>query len=149
LLHPGSRTRAVVLVIALAVGAGAALGMLTVGGGLLVAIVSGRSFTARDLAGLAVLSLAWGAVFGLALGPLTAFGLLRAVPLGRAVLGTAVGALLGVAATFVLGANPFVAIPAGFLAGAVFLRARYARIARARLSASERADAKRRTRPPP
>lgn len=127
MLRRGSRVRAFLLVTGLAIGAGAALGVLVVGGLMLVASVTGRGLTVRDLVGLLVLGAAWGAVFGFALGPLTAFGLLRAVPLGRSILRTATGAVLGTVVTFVFATNPFVAIPVGFLAGALYARQRYAR----------------------
>ena len=127
MLRLGPRSRAFALVTALAIGAGAALGLLVVGAAIGFGVASGRSITGRDVVGLFVLGALWGGVFGLALGPLTAFGLLRAVPLWRAVLGTGAGTVLGVAATFVLGVNPFLAIPIGFVAGALAIRALHGR----------------------
>ena len=127
MLRLGPRSRAFALVTALAIGAGAALGLLTVGAMIGFGVASGRAITGRDVMGLLLLGSLWGAAFGLALGPLTAFGLLRAVPLWRSVLGTGAGTTLGVAATFVLGVNPFVAIPSGFLLGALAVRTLHAR----------------------
>ena len=127
MLRPGSRLRAFSIVTGLSVAAGALLGILVIGGVLGVAAARDRMFTARDVVGLLALGALWGSVFGVVLGPLTAFGLLRAVPLWRAVLGTAAGSVMGVLASFLFGANPFVAIPLGFVAGAIFLRARHGR----------------------
>ena len=118
----GARLRAFVVVTALAVGAGALLGVLSVGAYVGFALATGRALTGRDAVGITLFGALWGGVFGLALGPLTAFAFLRTVPLGRAVLGTAAGTILGIAATLVLGANPFVALPIGFLVGAVGVR---------------------------
>ena len=118
----GARLRAFVVVTALAIGAGALLGVLSVGGLAAVALVTGRSVTGRDAVGMLLLGALWGGAFGLALGPLTAFAFLRAVPLGRAVAGTAAGTVLGILATFILGSNPFVSLPVGFLLGAIGVR---------------------------
>ena len=127
MLRPGSRLRAFAVVTALAVGAGAALGVLIAIGAVIVAIIMNRPPTPRDIAGVAALGAAWGAVFGLVLGPLTAFGLLRSVPLGTAILSTGIGAALGVIATFFVGMSPFYIIPVGFLVGALYARLRHSR----------------------
>ena len=67
-----------------------------------------------------------GAGFGAVIGPLVGFGLLRDVPLGRAVLGTGVGALLGIGAVFALqprsGAGVALLPLLGMLVAAVLLR---------------------------
>ena len=67
-----------------------------------------------------------GAGFGAVVGPLVGFGLLRDVPLGRAVLGTGVGALLGIGAVFALqprtGATVALLPLLGMLVAAVLLR---------------------------
>jgi hypothetical protein len=122
-----ARWRAFLLVTTLAMGAGATLGLVTSGAIVIAAGLSDRALTARDTAGVLFLGAAWGALFGLLLGPATAFVLLRAVPLGRAIVSTAAGSLVGLALTLTLGVNPFFAIPSGFLVGAIYARLRHAR----------------------
>jgi hypothetical protein len=67
-----------------------------------------------------------GAGFGAVIGPLVGFGLLRDVPLGRALLGTGVGTLLGIGAVFAFqprsGAGVALLPLLGMLVAAVLLR---------------------------
>jgi hypothetical protein len=69
-----------------------------------------------------------GAGLGAVLGPVAAWGLLRHVPLGIAVLGATLGAFLGGSVTALLQAgNPLIGGAVGLISGSVFLRYRYAR----------------------
>ncbi len=63
-----------------------------------------------------------GALFGVVLGPAAAWLLMRTVPLGRALFGTAVGTVIGGVAGLALGLNPIAMPVAGFLAAALALR---------------------------
>lgn len=73
-----------------------------------------------------------GAVIGAVLAPALAWGLLRTVPLGRAIAETAAGTLLGALVFFVIPAfGPLLGGIAGFVAAGVRLRIRYARRAHA------------------
>ena len=130
----GSRARAVGVVCALACVGGAALGLF-IATGLLVGglVFIQEKPSVSEALGLLGIGVATGGGLGLALGPLTAFGLLRAVPLGRAITTTAIGAASGLTLTVVLGSllgialSPFVSVPAGFFSGALFARWRHSR----------------------
>jgi hypothetical protein len=63
-----------------------------------------------------------GALAGAVLGPLAAWLLMRHVPLGLAIGGTALGTLAGVAATFVIGGNLLVTPLLGFGLSALAMR---------------------------
>lgn len=66
-----------------------------------------------------------GAAFGLLLGPLAGFGVLRDVPLWRAVVSTGVGALIGILAGAAMGGNFLAPSLVGFAVGAAYARIRY------------------------
>ena len=63
-----------------------------------------------------------GALFGLVLGPAAAWLLMRRVPIGRALLGTALGTIVGGVVALVVGINPLVLPLAGFFGSALLLR---------------------------
>jgi MFS family permease len=107
-------------VTALGVVAGALVGAL---GGVAFALV----FSAwPGLGQVASAGALLGAAFGLLLGPLAGFGVLRDVPLWRAVVTTGCGTLIGILAGVALGRN-FLLLPslAGFALGAAYARMRY------------------------
>ena len=118
--------RALAIVAGLGAIAGALLALVTIGAikanALLNDLHGGPSL--RDVVMLTLTGAGGGSV----LGPLVGFGLLRNVPLGQAVLGTGVGALLGIAALFVLApSSAIVAMllpPLGMVLAALALRAR-------------------------
>lgn len=111
--------RAILIVTALGAAAGALVGFAAMLG-LVVFRNSGQ--TPRDLLFLLGIATGVGAAYGLALGPMLGFGLLRHVPLWRAILCTAVGALLGLAVGFLVNLPLFVAPVVGMLVAAVVLR---------------------------
>ena len=127
--------RAVAIVAGLSALAGAVCGVVFLLG---VAAVDARtvSVSAGDLLDFGLVAAAFGAGLGLVLGLALSFGLLRAVPLGRAIFGTAAGAL--VAFTLVVfahrspwlrafgGWNAWIGAAIGALVTALFLRWRYA-----------------------
>lgn len=106
-------------VTALGIAAGALVGAL---GGVTFAVVFGAWPRIIEIAagGAAI-----GAGFGLLLGPLAAFGVLRDVPLWRAAVLTGAGALIGILAGTALGGNFLVTSLVGFAAGAAYARLRY------------------------
>jgi hypothetical protein len=74
-----------------------------------------------------------GAGIGAVGAPLVAFVLLRQAPLGRALLETALGAILGgIAGAFIPVVNPVYGAIAGFLLAALFLRVRTGRRSKSR-----------------
>lgn len=84
-----------------------------------------------------------GAILGSFMGPLVAWGLLRHVPLGKAVLGATIGACLGGAVTALFPfppSNPLIGGALGMLGSAVIMRVRFAKPAKA-LSGSTDGDA--------
>lgn len=112
--------RAILVVTALGATAGAFVGLVAMFA-LQLRFVSNVKALQLDwsLFGYAA---AFGAAFGLVLGPMLGFGLLRHVPLWRALLGTGIGALLGVAAAFLLHVHLFIAPVVGMLLAAIVLR---------------------------
>ncbi|MGH7528136.1 MAG: hypothetical protein ACREMX_15685 [Gemmatimonadales bacterium] len=110
----------------LAVTAGLVLTGVVVGaacGGIAIALVAVLSGDWRSALrpGLWTLGGVVGAVIGAVVAPVMSWLLLRHVPLGRAILQTAVGTILGGALGLRLTTNPFVAAVAGFSAAAVRL----------------------------
>lgn len=89
-----------------------------------------------------LLGAAFGAVFGIVLGPIGAWLLMRDVPLGLAVGGTTLGTIIGGAAAFVSEAPDSILYGpvAGFAVAAVALRI-HARLRRRALPAGTRASA--------
>lgn len=75
-----------------------------------------------------------GAILGSFMGPLVAWGLLRRVPLGKAVLGATIGACVGGALTAFFpfpATHPLIGGAVGMLGSAVIMRARFAKKAKA------------------
>ena len=103
---------------------GAAGGALT-GAVLAVGFISSMGGFAglRDFVGTLALGGAFGATFGLLLGPAIGFGLLRRVPLGRAIVGTGIGAIVGFAAGLALPVTVGLGVPLPLLLGPAFLTA--------------------------
>lgn len=129
---PMRRLRAVLIVMLLGAAGGAIVGVLT----LLLGTAISRQFFI-DGSYLVLLAAMIGAVWGAVLGPALGFGLLRRVPLGRAIAGTALGALLAGVITFVY--DPLLVMfiaPLGMLLAATALRRQVGR-------KSARADAER------
>jgi hypothetical protein len=106
-------------VTALGIVAGALVGAL---GGIVVGLVFGQWPEVAEIASAGGLL---GGAFGLLLGPLAGFGVLRDVPLWRAIVGTGCGALIGILGGAALGANFIITSLAGFALGAAYTRIRY------------------------
>lgn len=104
-------------VTALGIVAGALVGAL---GGVAFALVFGPGVGELASAGALL-----GAAFGLLLGPLAGFGVLRDVPLWRAVVATGSGTFIGILAGAAMGGNIIVPSLVGFGAGAAYARMRY------------------------
>ena len=78
----------------------------------------------RDAAFVIAIGAAGGAIAGFLLAPLVGFGLLRRVPLGRAIAFTGTGTLAGLAASIAFdGRHPLPLTVGGFVVGAVVARA--------------------------
>ena len=131
MLRSDRKWGAVIVVTGLAIGGGALLGAATIATflgtfALRDAILGSDSFRGPvHLIPLLALGAAVGATFGLVLGPLTAFGLLREVPLWKAIVGTGLGGSLGFIVAMMTAVHPFVGVPVGFLLGALYIRARH------------------------
>jgi hypothetical protein len=106
-------------VTALGIVAGALVGAL---GGVAFGLIFGGWPGVGEVASAGALL---GAAFGLLLGPLAGFGVLRDVPLWRAVVTTGSGALIGILAGAALGGNFLLPSLVGFAAGAAYARMRY------------------------
>jgi hypothetical protein len=106
-------------VTALGIVAGALVGAL---GGVAFGLIFGGWPGLGEVASAGALL---GAAFGLLLGPLAGFGVLRDVPLWRAVVTTGCGTLIGILAGAALGGNFLLPSLAGFAAGAAYARMRY------------------------
>lgn len=112
--------------------AGVALWVTTLGivAGALVGALGGVAFGLifgglPGIGGVAAGGALLGAAFGLLLGPLAGFGVLRDVPLWRAVVTTGVGSFIGILAGTAIGGNFIVPSLVGFAAGAAYARMRY------------------------
>jgi hypothetical protein len=110
--------------------AGVALWVTTLGivAGALVGALGGVAFALVFGPGVGELASAGallGAAFGLLLGPLAGFGILRDVPLWRAVVATGSGTFIGILAGAAMGGNIIVPSLVGFGAGAAYARIRY------------------------
>ena len=108
--------RAILVVSGFGAFAGAVVGMLA-----MLIIVGIRRGVGLDGSMLGAAAL-FGGAFGLALGPMVGFGLLRDVPLWKAIAGTAVGALAGFAIGWAAKIQPFLLAVVGMLLAAVVLR---------------------------
>jgi hypothetical protein len=106
-------------VTALGVVAGALVGAL---GGVAFGLIFGGWPALGEVASAGALL---GAAFGLLLGPLAGFGVLRDVPLWRAVVATGFGTFIGILAGAAMGGNFIVPSLVGFGAGAAYARIRY------------------------
>ena len=120
--------RAGLTVSALAAVVGALLGLVNALGFLTYQAIVHAPLLPPETVGVLATGAVVGAVGGLVLGPLTAFGLLRDVPLGRVILCTGAGATFGFLLTLVVlyarneFISPFVTLPLGFIGGAVYAR---------------------------
>jgi hypothetical protein len=93
------------------------------GASALTAWILIRSGDLRGAGGIIGIAALTGAAIGAVIAPIFAWTLLRTVPLGRAILGTAIGTLLGVAVGPLIHASGLFAGPiAGFILAAVGLR---------------------------
>jgi hypothetical protein len=114
--------RVVLLVGLLGAVAGAIVGIVAYFAIALWAL-RGSMPSGRDAAFVIAIGAAGGAVAGFLLGPLVGFGLLRHVPLGRAIAFTGLGTLAGLAASIATnGRHPLPLTVGGFLLGAVAAR---------------------------
>jgi hypothetical protein len=127
--------RAVAIVSGLGALVGFALGALVVVA--LGALRSGAHTNWSEFALGATLSGGVGAAFGVVLAPLMGFLLLRHVSLGRAILWTGTGTLVGILAAFILGGS-LLPMLVGFVTGGVALRLRAPAGARVSVERSER-----------
>lgn len=108
---------------------GAVLGALVLSG-MLVAMEGWGDFTSDP--SVPLVGATFGGLFGAVLGPLAAWLLMRSVPLGKAIGGTALGTAVGAAAAIALGGAPLIPLSlAGFAVAAVYLRVRSGRTRRA------------------
>ena len=114
--------RALLVVGLLGAVAGAVIGVLAYFAIALYAL-RGSVPSGRDAVFVIAIGAAGGAIAGFFLGPLVGFGLLRHVPLGRAIAFTGAGTLAGLAASIAMdGRHPFPLTLGGFVAGAVAAR---------------------------
>lgn len=67
----------------------------------------------------------FGAIIGGVMAPVVAWGILRRVPLGRAVAWSAVGTVVGAIAGMIVLENPVIGAVAGFVVAAIWLWARH------------------------
>ena len=104
---------------------GAVLGVLVLA---LTAVILGGWSSLRFDGLLLPMGLVFGAMRGAVLAPAAAWLLMRDVPLGRAIGGTALGTVLGaVMGTVLAPGTTFLMALAGFVAAAVYLRVRSGR----------------------
>lgn len=118
------RLRAVLIVAALGAAGGALVGVF----GFVLAGLLGSEFAGLLKAPWLVTAAAVGALWGIVLGPVLGFALLRRVPLGRAIIWTGLGALVAAVVSALV--NPgwvFLGAPYGMAFAAVVLRAYAAR----------------------
>lgn len=114
--------RAVLVVGLLGAIAGAVIGVLAYFAIALWAL-RGAVPSGRDAAFVIAIGAAGGAVAGFLLAPIVGFGLLRHVPLGRAIAFTGAGTLAGLATSIAMsGRHPLPLTLGGFVAGAVLAR---------------------------
>jgi hypothetical protein len=90
----------------------------------LIFLPLGLSPDVSESALLAIAAL-FGAIIGGVMAPVVAWGLLRRVPLGRAVGWSAVGTVVGAVAGMIVQENPVTGAVAGFVAAAIWLWARH------------------------
>lgn len=118
-------------------GAGMVVGGMLGGGlGLVAMLVSSGVGALMEFGEYVLVAALAGALAGAVLGPLAAWLLMRRVPLGLAIGGTALGTLAGVASAFVIGGNLIVNPLLGFGLSALAMRLLVGRKERARITIS-------------